>query len=324
MGGLPASGVGPGSLAAASSLGFFSGASSGDSMSGGALPLPPLKWPLRSMKLPWLATGTCQPLLLLLCTGCGAMSSAPAQQPGDIAVTLTHVAMGSISKRMQGSDQTLAAEAAGMHTAARAPRTRQERRRWRKGGTVSRLLVSLRVLFGLARRPGEAGERVEVELVRVLLAVPRQVVVRMLPPSVKEGCRAEGRARGAVGLREDAVLIRQPPDLAHRQSGTGDTVMHAARCCSAHARMGCQSVAAGRGGLVSKGAASWRVVRWHAHELAGEAGAAIAASAERVGVAAAQVPVAQQGRVQQRLNRRDELAGLALFLEQACRQLTLA
>ena len=38
------------------------------------------------------------------------------------------------------------------------------------------------------------------------------------------------------------------------------------------------------------------------HKLAGEAGAGCAVRAERVGVAAAQVEVAQQGRMQQRLN----------------------
>lgn len=42
---------------------------------------------------------------------------------------------------------------------------------------------------------GEAGEGEEVELVRVLLLVACQVVVRMAPPGVQERRRAEGRAR---------------------------------------------------------------------------------------------------------------------------------
>ncbi len=91
-------------------------------------------------------------------------------------------------------------------------RTCQEGPGRREGAIAVGVLFWLwRILPGLMRRrPRQAGQRVEVELVRVLLAIARQVVVRMLPPGVEEGGRAEGRARGAVGLREDAVLIRHP------------------------------------------------------------------------------------------------------------------
>lgn len=49
--------------------------------------------------------------------------------------------------------------------------------------------------FAGQARVGEAGEGKEVELVRVLLLVACQVVVRVAPPGVQERRRAEGRAR---------------------------------------------------------------------------------------------------------------------------------
>jgi hypothetical protein len=49
--------------------------------------------------------------------------------------------------------------------------------------------------FAGQARVGEAGEGKEVELMRVLLLVACQVVVRVAPPGVQERRRAEGRAR---------------------------------------------------------------------------------------------------------------------------------